>query len=194
MQARRSNDERSATTRRALVAAARDLFIAQSYAGTSTPDLVKAAGVTRGALYHHYMDKQALFRAVIEAEAEAVAVEVRRRSAAITTPMQGLRIGGEAFLDAMSVTGRTNLLLIEAPAVLGRDTMSAIDAATAKDTLREGLQAAIGAGDIKDLPLNAVTDMLSAVFDRAALAIAEGQSRHDWQVVIDALLEGLKAR
>ncbi|TWH24547.1 TetR/AcrR family transcriptional regulator, partial [Aminobacter sp. J15] len=99
--ARRSNRERTEATRAALIAAARNLFIEKSYAETGTPEIVAAAGVTRGALYHHFADKQALFRAVVEAEAAAPA-SVR----------QALLDGADAFFRAMAVNGRTRLLLL----------------------------------------------------------------------------------
>ena len=71
---RRSNQDRTLRTRAALIAAARRLFVAKGYADTGTPELVAEAGVTRGALYHHFVDKQALFGGVVEAEnAEAAA-------------------------------------------------------------------------------------------------------------------------
>ena len=73
---RKSNSDRSAQMRARLVASARDLFVKNGYAETSTPLLVSTAGVTRGALYHHFPDKQAIFRAVVDAEAAAVALAI----------------------------------------------------------------------------------------------------------------------
>ncbi|MGP9812629.1 TetR/AcrR family transcriptional regulator [Rhodopseudomonas sp. NSM] len=190
---RRTNPARSSTTRSALIAAAREAFIARGYSGTGTPDLVEAAGVTRGALYHHFVDKQALFRAVIEAESAAVAAEIE------TVPMDGSPIaaliaGGEAYLTAMAVPGRTRLLLIEAPAVLGRAEVDAIDARHGVRTLREGVQAAIEAGAIKPLPVEATAQFLGAAYDRAALAIAGGADCGECSAALRAMIEGLAAR
>lgn len=190
---RRSNEERTRTTQAALVSAARALFVEKGYAATSTPRIATAARVTRGALYHHFADKQALFRAVVEAEAEAVAREIETAAPAEEdTPAAARRqlaAGATAYLDAMAVPGRTRLLLVDAPAVLGAAAADDLDARHARRTLREGLQAAMradapGAGVRgADVPgadgpgareLDALTLLLSAAFDRAALASDDG--------------------
>lgn len=190
---RRSNEERSGQTRGALTAAARALFIERGYAETGTPEIVAAAGLTRGALYHHFADKQALFAAVAEAEARAVAAEIEAATLADSDPLRALAVGGGAFLAAMAVPGRTRLLLLDAPAVLGRERLREIESRHAMGSLREGLEAAIAAGAIRALPLAALTEALGALFDRAALALAAGDPPEDWHAVIDALVEGLAA-
>src|SRR3954469_6235855 len=112
---RRSNRERTEETRAALLAAARKLFIERGYADTATPDIVTAAGVTRGALYHHFADKRALFHAVVEQEAAIVAAEIERAAPDTISPAEALLSGGDAYLDAMRETGRTRLLLLDGP-------------------------------------------------------------------------------
>ena len=116
---RRSNKQRSETTRAELIAAARLLFVGRGYAETGTPDIVDAAGLTRGALYHHFDDKKALFLAVVEAEARAVAEEIERAAPDDMPAREALVKGGEAYLDALAAPGRTRLLLLDGPAVLG---------------------------------------------------------------------------
>lgn len=190
---RRTNQARSDATKTALIAAARQAFIARGYAGTSTPDLVEAAGVTRGALYHHFADKEALFRAAVEAEQAAMAGEIEAapvRGSAV----EALIAGGDAYLSAMAVPGRTRLLLIDAPAVLGRAEIDAIDARHGVRTLREGLQAAIEAGAIKPVPVEATSQLLGAAYDRAALAIEGGAERSGCRAALRAMIEGLAAR
>lgn len=167
----RSNRERTASTRRALLEAARALFVARGYADTSTPEVAASAGITRGALYHHFADKQDLFRHVLEAEAEAVRDDILAAARPGPSPQAALIDGAEAYLQAMTLPGRTRLLLIEGPAVLGSEQALAIDQANAGSTLREGLAAAL---DARDVDVDALTRLLSAAFDRAALEIDAG--------------------
>ena len=191
---RRSNRERTEATRTALMEAARRLFIERGYAETATPDIVAEAGVTRGALYHHFSDKQALFRAVAEREAAAVAAEIERATPKVQSAAEGLRVGGEAYFEAMREPGRTRLLLLDGPAVLGRLEMDAIDARHGNRTLREGLEAAMDSGEMRRLPVEALTALVGAAFDRAVLAIEGGADRDDVRVAMNALLDGLPGR
>lgn len=188
---RRSNRERSGETREKLIEAARRLFVEKSYAETSTPEIVAAAGLTRGALYHHFADKQALFRAVVEREAEQVAEEIEAQAGTVAPPAEALILGGDAFLAAMAVPGRTRLLLLDGPAVLGRATMDEIDGRHGNRTLREGLEAAMQAGAVRDLPLEPLTVLLAAAYDRAALAIEEGANAESFRTVLAALIRAL---
>ncbi|MBX9462317.1 MAG: TetR/AcrR family transcriptional regulator [Aquamicrobium sp.] len=188
---RRSNRERTEATRAALLDAARKLFVEKSYAETGTPEIVAAAGVTRGALYHHFADKQALLRAVVEAESQAVADEVEKAAPVSLAPLDALRVGSAAFLAAMTPPGRTRLLLLDGPAVLGRAGMDEIESRHGGRTLREGLTAAMEDGAIRRLPVDALAAQLSAAFDRAALAIEAGARSEDHAEVLSALLTGL---
>lgn len=188
---RRSNRDRTEATRGELVAAARRLFTEKSYAETGTPEIVAAAGVTRGALYHHFADKQALFRAVVEAEAAEVAKTIEQAAPRTLSARDALLAGGEAYVAAMGLPGRTRLLLLDGPAVLGRAEMDDIDGRHGNRTLREGLAATMRAGDLPKLPLEALTSLLGAAFDRAALAVDAGASADDYRVVLAAVIDGL---
>ncbi|MGO4355395.1 TetR/AcrR family transcriptional regulator [Rhizobium sp. RAF36] len=183
----RTNRERTEQTQQALIAAARRLFVDKGYAETATPDIVSAAGVTRGALYHHFEDKRALFRAVIELEAEKVAEEIESHSADAGSPRDALLTGASAYFDAMAAEGRTRLLLLEAPAVLGAEA-SAIDRENAEESLRRGLAAMLPAAAAQLGPLTA---LLSAAFDRAAIEIEQGGVRADYEQAIAGLVDGL---
>lgn len=169
---RRSNADRSQAMRDALIAAGRALFIEKGYADTSTPEIVAAANVTRGALYHHFEDKAALFRAVIVAESERVAEAIIMATNDCTDAAQALDTGTDAYLDAMMAAGRTRLLLVDGPAVLGHDAMDAIDRETAGGTIVVGMSAALGRPP--DARMEAQGRLLSAAFERAALDITAG--------------------
>ncbi|QCI64027.1 TetR/AcrR family transcriptional regulator [Phreatobacter stygius] len=186
----RSNRERTETTRHALLSAARGLFVVKGYAETSTPEIVALAGTTRGALYHHFADKRALFRALLEQEARAVAEAIEAQASSGRSAVEALTTGSTAYLDAMTVAGRTRLLLVEGPAVLGSAEMTALDEANAGRTLRDGLAAAMSDQAKAAVPLSALAVLLSAAFDRAALAIDAGAD----PVAFRAAVTGLIAR
>lgn len=183
----RSNRERTETTRQALLDAARALFVSKGYSDTSTPDICAWTETTRGALYHHFADKRDLFRHVLLREAEAVTADILAATPEGLGPRAALIAGSEAYLDAMTVPGRTRLLLIDGPAVLGRAEMLAMDEANAADTLREGLLAAItGAGKVS---VDALSGLLSAAFDRAALEIDGGADAAEVRAALLWLLD-----
>ncbi|WP_424976072.1 TetR/AcrR family transcriptional regulator [Dinoroseobacter sp. S124A] len=189
----RTNKARTEATRAALIAAARQMFSEKGYAETSTPEIVRAAGVTRGALYHHFEDKTALFRAVITEEYQAVAAQITAEATSQPgSTIDALQLGSRGYLAAMADPGRVRIMLRDGPAVLGQAALDTIDRETSADALRAGLAAAMEAGEIRTLPLDALTVQLSALFDRAALSVAEGGSAEAHLQVIDALLATLK--
>ncbi|WP_201829152.1 TetR/AcrR family transcriptional regulator [Microvirga zambiensis] len=188
MQPRRTNPERAEATRAALLEAARALFVEKGYAKTSTPEIVEAAKVTRGALYHHFADKPDLFRAVLEREAQAVADEIEAAASPGPAPRAAVIAGSLAYLDAMSVPGRTRLLLVDGPAVLGPSEIASIDEAHAARSLREGLEAALGPKP-RAFSIPAMTALLSAAFDRAALAIEAGSDPAAFRSAMISLVE-----
>ena len=187
--ARRSNSARSKETRTALIKAARKLFIETGYAETGTPQIVDTAKVTRGALYHHFVDKRDLFRAVASAEAQAVADKIDIETLSPHNQFEALIAGCEAYFSAMAVAGRTRLLLIDGPSVLGNEEMEQLNAQTAGEKLHQGLIFALKAKNLPDSLLEPLTQILSACFDEAALAIAQGKSAKDYQAAIRFLLE-----
>lgn len=190
---KRSNAERSSQTKGALLAAARDLFVGKGYAATGTPELVAAAKVTRGALYHHFPDKRALFAAVVETEMAAVAAFIARSGQPGLCPYAALVEGGRAFLRAMASPGRTRLLLVEAPAVLGWADTQARDRRHGGQALAEGLADAMATGVLRPQPLEPLVLLLSALYDRAALAIDEGMDAAPLAASIEAMLGGLRS-
>ena len=188
---RRSNPERTAHTRAALIDAARALFVTKGYAETGTPEIVAAAEVTRGALYHHFDDKRDLFLAVARQVAEEVATEIARRTRRSKRPLVALSRGADAYFAAMSANGRARLLLLEAPSILSAGQLTELGDLAGATELRAGLEAALSSND--DVSLDALTQLVSAAFDRAALAIAQGGSTKAYRGAIHTLLERLVA-
>ena len=145
--------ERALATRTALLAAARDLFAADGFAATSTETILAATGVTRGALYHHFADKQALFAAVCEslhAEAEQV-IEVNADAA--PNAFDALVAGCLSFLDFMIRPEIRRILILDAPSVLGWEAWNEMDRRHGFGLLIDGVQAAVAAGELEGDPL-----------------------------------------
>lgn len=175
---RRTQAERRAQTKACLLDAARRLFVEQGFAETGTPEIVSKAGVTRGALYHHFEDKTDLFRALATQEAHAVGVAIDEATREIDDPEEAMAVGTNAYFDAMAVPGRAKILLTDASSVLGYSEALALTKPEGSEGLKEGLRQAIP--KLSELELDALTNVLSAAFDRAALEIAEGSDREPY--------------
>lgn len=193
VEAGRTQASRREQTRRLLISAARKLFAAKGFAATSTPEIVAEAGVTRGALYHHYADKTALFAAVVEEEHLLIAMSINAAAGGDDEPgpIKALMAGCDAYLDAMQDPGRRQIMLVDAPAVLGREAVDAIDARHGMETLVCGLRDAMDAGALRKLPVDSLAHLFGAMFDRAAMAPPEQLA--DYRKSIKALIRGLKA-
>lgn len=172
---RRTQAERRAETKAALLQAARALFVEHGYDPTSTPEIVARAGVTRGALYHHFEDKKDLFHALATQEAQAIAETIDARTRGIADPRAAMIAGTNAYFDAMAEPGRAKLLLSDAPSVLGFTQALELTKPQGSEELKDGLRRT--RPDLSEADLLALTNVLSAAFDRAALEIAEGADR-----------------
>jgi AcrR family transcriptional regulator len=189
--------ERSRVTRERLLAHARELFATRGYAAVGTEEIVRAAGVTRGALYHQFRDKAALFEAVVEAvEAETTAA-IAARAAAAEDPLQALRLGGAAFLDICVDPHVERILMLDAPAVLGSDRWREIRLEHGLGLVTGVLDAGMRSGVIARQPASALGHLLlGALHEGALLVIAAADrdaTRAEVEQVIDRLLDGLAA-
>jgi AcrR family transcriptional regulator len=200
MQARRTQEQRSAATQEALRAAARRLWGARGYAEVGTPEIAEAAGVTRGAMYHQYADKAALFVAVLE----DVEAEVMQRLQAIVlaaqpkTPAEALRIAADAWLDIASESDVRQIVLLDAPNVLGYTRFREISERYAYGMTEQMLNAAIEAGELNPMPTRTLTLVMIGALDGAAMCLAgaEDPSREmaDVRSVVRNLIDGLLSR
>jgi AcrR family transcriptional regulator len=182
-------------TRHALLRAARTMFGERGYAATSLDEIVSAAKVTKGALYHHYDGKQELFGAVYE----QVKREVSERAATAflePDPWEDLCTGCHAMLDAHLDSPVRRILLHDAQAVLDADTIRRVENRYGAVVLRGALRRAIRAEVIQPLPLKALALMLTGAILEGCMAISDaedpGQAREDVGNVLTSLLEGLR--
>ncbi len=189
-----------ADTRRALVRAARELFAERGYAATGTEDIVAAASVTRGALYHHFKDKADLFRAVMAECAGEMAERLVEQETARAEQEQGdawqlLRSGFQSFLDACNDRDFQRIVLVEGPAVLGHSAWDALVEEHGYVLLAEALTEAIAEGNVEPLPIAPLTRMLAALISEASLYIARAEdhvlAREEAGQVLERMLAGL---
>jgi AcrR family transcriptional regulator len=191
--------ERSRATRAALVAAARPLFAARGFAGVGTEEIVRAAGVTRGALYHQFADKRELFAAVFEdVEAEltqGVATAVADSGA--PDPVAALRKGADAWLEACTEEEARRIVLLDGPAVLGWERWREIGLRHGLGLVEATLTAAVEAGLLARQPVRPLAHVLIGALDEAALYVATARNgkaaRREVGAVLDRLLAGLGA-
>jgi AcrR family transcriptional regulator len=191
---RRTQAERAGATRGALISAARGLFGERGYAEVGTEEIVRAAGLTRGALYHHFGGKQDLLEAVyeeIEAETTQQVAKVVLGSE-MTSPLAAMRAGIEVFLESCAEQEVQRIVLHDAPAVLGWERWREIAAANGLGLIEASLVAAIDAGEIRPLPVRAMAHLLLGALDEAAMLIARSEDpeeRAEVTAVLLALLE-----
>jgi AcrR family transcriptional regulator len=188
--------QREATTA-ALVAAARELFAERGYANVGTEEIVQQAGVTRGALYHHFRGgKEELFRSVVIQLSAETAGRVRATARAIEDPWDALVGGIDAFLDSCATTEVQRILLVDGPAVLGWDVWRAIDADYGLGLLEDALQRAVDAERLPPQPTRAAAHVLLGALDEAAMVVARADdpltARAEMGQTVHRLLEGLR--
>ena len=192
---KRTNAEWSAETRNSLLATAQHAFEVEGYADTSIERVASAAHLTKGAVYHHYTDKRALFQAVFEVVEEELVAAIERVALSQPSPFDGVVTGCEAFLDAVLQERVARIVLIDGPRVLGWKAWRKIDADTGGRSLRQGLQAAMKARQIVRLDTDALTTLISGALNEAALMCAEVPSPLRRKAVsksLKRLLHGLR--
>ena len=194
---RRTQAERAAETREALIAAARPLFAAYSFADVALETIVRAAGVTRGALYHHFADKTELFAAVFEQVEGEVAARMGEAIATSnqTDPVEVMRLGAGFWLDACSDPEIQRILLVDAPAVLGWTRWNEIGNRYNIGLVRTLLSNAVETGRIPSQPIEATAlTMLGAMREATlyvALAQDRAQARREAGAVMNRLIDAL---
>jgi AcrR family transcriptional regulator len=197
---RRTQAERAAETREALIEAARPLFAAQGFAEVALETIVRAAGVTRGALYHHFADKTELFAAVFEKVEGEVAARMGEAIAASsqTDPVEVMRLGADFWLDVCSDPEVQRIVLVDAPAVLGWTRWTEIGDRYNTGMVRALLTNAVETGRIPPQPIEATVLTILGAMREATLYVARAedhdQARKDAGAVMNRLIRALDAK
>ncbi|MEV2277229.1 helix-turn-helix domain-containing protein [Nocardiopsis sp. NPDC049922] len=174
-------------TRRALVGHARRLFAEHGYAEVGLAQVVAAASVTKGALYHQFDGKADLFRAVLEEVQAEVAAAVADAAEAHDDPWLRLTAGCRAFLTASTDPRVQRIMLVDGPAILGWDTWRSMDEAGSARHLAEALTALADAGVLRPQPIAPLAHLLSGAMNEAALWLASSGTDRDLEDVWTAL-------
>jgi AcrR family transcriptional regulator len=194
---RRTQAMRSADTREALIAAARPLFAEHGYSEVGTETIVRAAGVTRGALYYHFADKTELFAAVFEQVEGEVAARMGEAIAASeqTDPVEIMRLGAGFWLDACADPVIQRIVLVDAPAVLGWTRWTEIGNRYNIGLVRALLTNAIDSGRIPPQPVDATAHTMLGAMREATLYIARAQdhdkARQEAGAVMERIIKAL---
>lgn len=171
--ARRTAAE-AAETRAQILRAARERFAAQGFAATSTRDLVAHAGVTRGALYHHFADKTDLFRCVFVDLTEELNNTVALAALEHPDAVDALRAACEALLDFMVRPDYRQIAMLDAPAVLGMEQWQALDTEMGLASMQYALDALHQQGYLEEPPSRLTTVLLFGALTEAGVALARG--------------------
>ncbi|MFD9692855.1 TetR/AcrR family transcriptional regulator [Kitasatospora sp. NPDC059146] len=184
-------------TRQSLLRESRRLFSTEGYGAVGLAEIVAAAGVTKGALYHHFDSKTALFRTVLEQVQQEVAERIAVTADAREEPWEQLVAGCEAFLSTSTDPSVQRILLVDGPAVLGWSEWRAMNEATSGRHLADVLAVLIAEGTIPAQPAAPLTHLLSGAMNEAALWLAASGGPDDLADTVRALtrlLEALRAR
>ena len=175
-------------TRLELIAAARDLF-ASGYEAASTPAIALQAGVTRGALYHHFKDKRDLFKAVVEQIAQDIVAQINAAATSTQAPTDSIVAGCKTFISACDNAATRQIFFLDAPAVLGWKTWREIDARYGLGSLKEGLAVCAASGLLDESQIHSVAHLISGALNEAVFVLAEQPNQSDVRNRIDRSIE-----
>jgi AcrR family transcriptional regulator len=171
----RTQQERSEATTERLLESARRLFADQGFAATSLDQVVADAGVTKGALYHHFDGKRELFRAVFDREHARIAALVVEAAAAEPDAWSAFYAGCRAFFEETQSPGSQRIALLDGPSALGWDEMREIESRYSLELIRLGLERAIAEGRMAERPVAPLAHMLFGGLCEAATFAARSE-------------------
>lgn len=189
----RKQADRSAATRDALVRAARPLFAADGFGGVSAEAIARAAGVTRGAMYHQFADKTEVYAAVLEVIEDEV---MERISAGIAEADQDdlvevMKVGTRIWLDACAEPAVHRIVLIEAPSVLGWERWREVSLRHGMGMVKALIENAIATGRIPSQPVDPLAHVLIGALDESAIYLARSDGSAKTRKEVDALVDRL---
>ncbi len=187
----RTQAERSESTRTALIAAARPLFTRRGYGGVGAEEIVRKAGVSRGALYHHFGGKQGLLEAVYVQIEKELTEKIVNGALSAETPMDAMRAGHRMFMDACLEPDVQRIVLLDAPAVLGWERWREIAGEHGLGVIEASLQAAIEAGQLAEQPVKPLAHVLMGALDEAAMLVARSDDPKAAKAEVTQTLDGL---
>jgi AcrR family transcriptional regulator len=168
---RRTQAQRRAATTRALLDAARSLFAEKGYHETAAEEIVRRAGLTRGALYHHFEDKKDLFRVVVDEMEGEIDEEIEAAERAESDLPEAVMAGYRAFIDAVLDPEMRRTFFLDGPSVLGWEWRE-IDARHAVAKIEEGLEALIAEGFVEPQPVGPLARLINGALLEAAFFVA----------------------
>jgi AcrR family transcriptional regulator len=182
-------------TRATLVAVAREMFARNGHSGVALEDICARAHVTRGALYHHFPGKDALFLAVCEQVAGHVTARVAAAGQGGSDAWSRLVAGCRAFLEVSSENDVRQILLTDAASVLGWTGLRELDSRHGLGLMKLGIQRAMDEGTIQSGPVDTLAHMIVGALNEAALLIGRSEdgsaARDDAMVALDRMLAGI---
>lgn len=187
--------ERRAATRARLIAAAREHFARDGYEGTRTEDILEHAGVSRGALYHHFKSKQELFEAVFVAISDEAIERAARHGGRGASPLEDLISGCLAWLRAVRRPRVATVLLDQGPQVLGWKRARDLEAKSSLALMQRSLERAVAAGEVQVPSIELTARLVNAVLAEAALAALHREpatSAAKQEAAIRQFIEGLR--
>jgi AcrR family transcriptional regulator len=190
--------ERLEATRGAIVAAASDLYGRQGYAATTMDEVAAAAGIAKGAVYHHFPSKERLFETVLQAVTLQLATEITRRVGAATDVWDAVAVATEAYFALASTGPAAQIVLKDGPAVLGWERWREIDAEHFGRGIRSALEAAMLQGLVATQPIEPLARLLLGAATEAAAACAASltpaETGRAEAAAFRTLLDGLRVR
>jgi AcrR family transcriptional regulator len=183
--------EEAARTRGALEDAARELFETRGFVSASAEEIVAAAGVTRGALYHHYAGKEGVFEVVAEAAMKRLHDNIVRAAGNATDPVQGLKLGARRFLELSSAPRIQRLLFIDAPVVLGWQRWRELDTRYGLGLLLRAIEAAVAQRRMRVASPEMLAHLLLSAMIESSMLIANSPRKSSARAEAEELIERL---